>query len=96
MREITERAFEAYGEPLENVTVFNYLGRVMTLVDYDWPAVVGKLCKSRKSWGWLSRILSREGADPKVSGLFFSGGAGGVVVWGGDVGANPQDGAGPW
>ena len=24
-----------------------------------------------KSWGCLSRILSREGADPKVSGHFF-------------------------
>ena len=44
----------------------------------------------------LSRILIREGADPKVSGHFFQGGEpGGVVVWGGDEGTDPQDGAGP-
>ena len=27
LREITERAFEAYGKPLENVSAFKYLGR---------------------------------------------------------------------
>ena len=64
--ESTERAFEAYGEPLENVTEFKYLGQVTTTVDDDWPAVVGNLRKAMKSWGQLSRILSQEGADLKV------------------------------
>ena len=31
LRESLERAFQAYGEPLENVTSFKYLGRVLTL-----------------------------------------------------------------
>ena len=31
-----------------------------------------------------------------VGTFFLSGGVGGVVVRGGDVGANPQDGAGHW
>ena len=61
-----ERDFETYGEPLENVTEFKYLGRVLTAGDDDWPAVVGKIRKVRKSWGRSSRILSREGAYPKV------------------------------
>ena len=30
LREITERAVEAYGKPLDNVSTFKYLGRVMT------------------------------------------------------------------
>ena len=34
-REISERAFDAYGEPLENVTTFKYLGRVLTAGDDD-------------------------------------------------------------
>ena len=71
LRESTERAFEAYGDPLENMTEFKYLGRFMTAVDDDWPALVGNLRKARKSWGRLSRILSREGADPNVSGHIF-------------------------
>ena len=35
LRDITERDFEAYGEPLENVTAFKYLGLVMTAGDDD-------------------------------------------------------------
>ena len=57
--EISERAFQAYGCPLDNVTAFKYLGRVMTAGDYDWPVLVCNLQKARKSWGRMSRILSR-------------------------------------
>ena len=39
-------------------------------MDDDFPSVVGNLQRARKSWGWLLRILSREGADPNVSGIF--------------------------
>ena len=34
-RESSERAFEAYGEPLEKVKTFRYLGRVLTAGDND-------------------------------------------------------------
>ena len=37
----------------------------------DWPVVVGNLRKGRKSWAQLTRILAREGADMRVSGMFF-------------------------
>ena len=30
-----ERAFEAYGEPIKNVSAFKYLGRVFMAGDYD-------------------------------------------------------------
>ena len=59
LRENTEMAFEVYGEPLENMTVFKYLVRVLTAGDCDWLALVGNLSKARKSWVRLSRILSR-------------------------------------
>ena len=54
--DITNRAFEVYEAPLENVTEFKYLVRVMTAGDDDWPALVGDPQKARKSWGRLSRI----------------------------------------
>ena len=47
MRDISERAFEAYREPLENMNVFKYLVRVLTAGDCDWLALVGNLSKSR-------------------------------------------------
>ena len=48
LRDIMERAFDSYGEPIETVTKFKYLGRVMKAGDDDWPAVAGNLVKTRK------------------------------------------------
>ena len=36
-----------------------------------WPAVVVKLGKDQKSWVQLTSILVREGADLRVSNMFF-------------------------
>ena len=85
MKESSERAFEAYGEPLENVTAFRYLVRVLTAVDDDCLAVVGNLGKSRKSWGQLSWILIREGADPKVSVIFYKAVVQAVFLFGAEM-----------
>ena len=49
--------------------------------DY-WLAVVGNLGMARNSWGWLSRILGRDGADPKVSGHFYKAVAQAVLLFG--------------
>ena len=37
MRENSERAFKAYGESMEVVSEFKYLGRILTATDDDWP-----------------------------------------------------------
>ena len=71
LRDSTERSFEAYAKPLETVSTFKYLGRVMTAGYHDCPAVAGNLVKARKGWGRLLRILIREGADKRLSGNFF-------------------------
>ena len=71
MRESSERAFKSYGEPLENITPFRYLGQVLTAGYNDCLVVVGNLGKERNSLGRLSLILRREGADPKVLGSFY-------------------------
>ena len=82
LRDSTERSFEAYGKPLETVATFKYLGRVMTAGDENWTAVAGKLVKARNSWGRLSRILSREGADKRVAGNFFKAVVQAVLLFG--------------
>ena len=53
-RENSEWVFEAYGAPIESVTEFKYMGRILTAIDDDCPAVVGNLGKARRSWGRLS------------------------------------------
>ena len=85
LRKILERAFEAYREPLKNVTAFKYLRRVLTAGDYDWLAVLGKLGKAIKSWGRLLRILSQEGTYPKVSGHFLKVVSQAVLLFGEDT-----------
>ena len=41
--------------------------------------------KARKSWGRLSRILSREGADKRLSGNIFKAVVQAVVLFGAET-----------
>ena len=70
-RESAKRDFQAYGRPLETVTSFKYLGRVLKPGGDDWPSVGEILKRARKSWSRLTRILGRDGANTRVSGIFF-------------------------
>ena len=78
-----ERAFKAYGVPIKKVSAFKYLGRVLTAGGDGWLAVVGNLGKAQKNWGRLSRVMVREGADPKVLGNFYKAVAQAVLIFGG-------------
>ena len=71
MQDISERAFQAYVRPLTTVTLFKYLGHVLTAVYYDWLVVVWNLRKARKNWVQMARLLEQEGAIPRVSGMLF-------------------------
>ena len=51
----------------------------------DWLAVVGNLGKARRSWGRLSWVLGREGADPKVSRMFYTAVAQAVLLFGAET-----------
>ena len=53
------------------VTSFKYLGRVLLVADDDWPTVVQNLVKAQTVWWRIFKILSREGARPRVSGFVF-------------------------
>ena len=66
IRESLERAFQACGEPLEAVTLFKYLVRVLMAGGEEWAAVIDNLTKARKIWTQMTRILGREGADPMI------------------------------
>ena len=67
------------------VISFNYLGRVLSAADDDWTAVVQNIVKARMVWRRMSRILSREGARPRVSGFFFNAVFQSVVLFGADT-----------
>ena len=71
MRAITARTFQAYVTSLNSVTSLKYLGHIMTASDDDCPELVGNLHDLRKSWSRFLMILRREGANPRVSEMFF-------------------------
>ena len=85
VRVSTEMVFEVYGQQLQSVPRFKYLGRVLTEGDDDWPAVAGNLAKSQKSWGRLQGILGREGATKRVSGNFFKAVVQQVLLFGAET-----------
>ena len=66
-RVTTSRAFRAYGITLEMVPFFNYLGRLISAADDDWPEVICNLTNARAVWRMMTSILSMEGARPRVS-----------------------------
>ena len=43
-------AFQAYGQPLDTVTSFKYLGILLIETYYDCPTVIVNLQKARKIW----------------------------------------------
>jgi hypothetical protein len=56
--------FTAYGEELEQVEVFKYLGRLITYNDANNQAMRSNLRKARGCWAPVSRVLRAENMSP--------------------------------
>ena len=61
----------ALGQPLERVTTFKYLGRILPATNSDWPALYKNLVKACKQWGMISQPLLNTGVTPKQVGMFY-------------------------
>jgi hypothetical protein len=59
-----ETWFFAYGEELEWVKVFKYLGQLLSYDDNDTQAMRGNLAKARRCWARVSQVLRSENALP--------------------------------
>jgi hypothetical protein len=67
---------------LECVSSFRYLGRPIAASDSDWPALFRNLARARQKWASISRILRREGANGRVSGMFYKAVVMSVLLYG--------------
>jgi hypothetical protein len=81
-RRAREVIFTVNGEDLEQVPTFTYLGRPLSSDGSDWPAVYYNLKKARKRWMRVSRVLTREGADTRVCGMFYKAVVQSVLLYG--------------
>ena len=64
--------FQAYKRPLDMVTVFKYLGWVLTACSDGFPGLIVNIWKSQSRRAPFYRILGWEGAYPKTSGTFYN------------------------
>ena len=67
------------------VTSFQYLAQVISATDNDWTEVVRNLSWERVVWNRMTRILSREGAEPQVSVLLFKAVVQAVLLFGSET-----------
>ena len=50
---------------------FKYLGITLDQTYDDWPVVRLNIMRARLVWGRMRTLLRREGADPRVSEMFY-------------------------
>ena len=56
----------AYGIPLTVVSVFRYMGRMLSSTNNDWPDMERNLRRVQGKWVRLEEILGREVADKRT------------------------------
>ena len=62
-RAVTSRVFSAYGPPIDIVTSFEYLGRVILAVQDDWLAVIQKTGKGMDGLAENVKYPKRGGGE---------------------------------
>ena len=65
-----DEEFFAYGQKLERIEFFKYLGRLLTYNDNNIQDVRSNLKKARMFWGRISDVLRSKNMSPKVCGMF--------------------------
>jgi hypothetical protein len=74
--------FMAYGDVLERVEVFKYLGRLLAYNNNDARAVRGNIKKARGIWARLSRMIRSENASPRACGVFYKATVQSILLFG--------------
>ena len=64
------KQFTVYGNVLEKVEVYRYLGRLLLQYNDDVQAVQSQLCKVQGMWARAQQVLCRENAPPRTSAKF--------------------------
>jgi hypothetical protein len=74
--------FRVYGEELERVKEFRYLGRILTEDDDDTKNIIEQLKRARQKWNSIAKILKREGANAKTMAKFYMAVVQAVLLYG--------------
>ncbi len=80
--EARDVVFTVADAPLERVSTFKYLGRVIAMNNSDWPALFHNLKKARQRWAMVSKVLDKQGASMRCRGLFYKAVVQSVLLYG--------------
>ena len=67
------------------VNIFNIFSHTYVKFTIYWPSVLRNTSKARQVWGWLRKLLLREGADPTVLEKFYRAVLQAVLLFGADI-----------
>ena len=78
----TDVSFTVNGVAIKRVNRFKYLGRVLDQADNDNAAAERQLSRARSKWGRVGKVLSAEGASPRVMGYFYKAIVQAILLYG--------------
>lgn len=87
----SRQTFSIQGHLIEMVQDFRYLGHPLSANDDDWTALTWNILKAKRCWAMISRVLSREGADPRISAMFYKATVQTVLLYGAETWVITQD-----
>ena len=70
---------------IEGVDTFKYLWRILDRSDDDWPAVLRNVRNACGVWIRLGKLFRREGAEPRVSAMFYQEVVQAVLLFGAET-----------
>jgi hypothetical protein len=70
-QEALERSFTVYGEEVEKVELFKYLGWLIAYNDTNTQAMWSNLRKARGCWAPILHALRAENADARTCRMFY-------------------------
>ena len=77
--------FYAYGQELERVELFKYLGKLTSNDDKDIQAIRNNLKKARRTWARMSNVCRSENVPPKTAAIFYQAVIQSVLLFGSET-----------
>ena len=77
--------FYAYGQELERVELFKYLGKLTSNDDKDIQAIRNNLKKARRTWARMSNVCRSENVPPKTAAIFYQAVIQSVLLFGSEA-----------
>ena len=81
-REVDQVIFHIGDQPIQKVSSFKYLGRILSANDDDLPAVAANVHCAHQRWGQVAQLLIREGASSLTMSYFYKAVVQAVLLYG--------------